>query len=129
MIQAAVRRKTGEFPRHSTSSKGDRVVVRVVVCGGHAWDLLQAQEGVQGARADQVDREVEDHLITLPVVEAHLTDQEVEAHLTILPVVEARHITPPAEGVEDQPPTSLCRTRIRHQTGEIVSGQPLLPAR
>ena len=142
VIQAAVQRKTGEFPRHSTSTKGDRMAV----CGGHVLDLLQAQ-GVQGVRADLTDqeedrlitlpvveahltdKEVEDHLSTLRVVEAHLTDQEVEARPTILPVVEVRHTTLPAEGVEGHPPTSLRQTRIRHQTRGIVSDQPLLPAR
>ena len=124
VIQAEGQRKTGEFPRHSTSTKGDRMAV----CGGHVLDLLQAQ-GVQGVRADLTDQEGEDHLITLPVVEAHLTDQEVEARPTILPVVEVRHTTLPAEGVEDHPPTSLRQTRIRHQTRGIVSDQPLLPAR
>ena len=129
-----------DFPRNSTSIKGDRAEVQLVVWEHHPEDPLQEVQGAQEeAQGDRVDQELEGRLITLQVVEVHLINhQEVEDHhtyqgeedhLTILQVVEDHHSTLPVEGVGGHLHTTPGQTEDRHQTGRTVSVQPRLRVR
>ena len=156
VIRAEAPVNIGDFPRNSTSIKGDRAEVQLVVWEHHPGDPLQeAQEEAQG---DRVDQELEGRLITLQVVEAHPinhqgvedhhtcqgeedrltilqvvedhhTCQGEEDHLTILPVVEDHHSTLPVEGAKGHLHTTPHQTENEHQTGRTVSDQPRLQVR